>query len=144
METKNAAIAVFADHEQAEAAIRSLQSAGIDMKKLSIVGKDFHTEEHALGFYNLGDRMKVWGKLGAFWGSIGVTAEVALPTIVVELILGTVLAVLSRTAKTTKGRMRRSCHFTLETGRSNTLGGVRSGRKNQMARKLASASAEMP
>jgi hypothetical protein len=70
MDTKIATIAVFAGHEKAESAIRSLQNAGIDMKKLSIVGKDFHTEEHALGFYNLGDRMKFWGKLGAFWGSV--------------------------------------------------------------------------
>lgn len=38
------------------------------MKKLSIVGKDFHTEEHVVGYYNAGDRMKVWGRLGAFWG----------------------------------------------------------------------------
>ncbi|MBK9797666.1 MAG: DUF1269 domain-containing protein [Holophagaceae bacterium] len=38
------------------------------MKKLSIVGKDYHTEEHVIGYYNAGDRMKVWGKLGAFWG----------------------------------------------------------------------------
>src|ERR1700685_4100463 len=92
METKNAAIAVFADHEQAEAAIRSLQSAGIDMKKLSIVGKDFHTEEHALGFYNLGDRMKVWGKLGAFWGSIGAllfgSALLFIPVVGHVIVLG--------------------------------------------------------
>ena len=31
---------------------------------------------------------------GAFWASIGVTAEVAVPTIIVELILGTTLALL--------------------------------------------------
>jgi hypothetical protein len=41
---------------------------GFDMKKLSIVGKDYHTEEHVVGFYNAGDRMKRWGKSGAFWG----------------------------------------------------------------------------
>jgi len=28
------------------------------MKKLSIVGKDYHTEEHPSGYYNTGDRMK--------------------------------------------------------------------------------------
>lgn len=38
------------------------------MKKLSIVGKDYHTEEDVVGYYNTGDRMKKWGKLGAFWG----------------------------------------------------------------------------
>ena len=40
------------------------------MKKLSIVGKDFHTEEHAVGFYTAGDRMMFWGGQGAFWGSL--------------------------------------------------------------------------
>jgi len=38
------------------------------MKKLSLVGKDYHTEEDVVGYYNTGDRMKKWGKLGAFWG----------------------------------------------------------------------------
>jgi hypothetical protein len=40
------------------------------MKKLSIVGKDYHTEEHVVGYYNAGDRMKRWGKSGAFWGGL--------------------------------------------------------------------------
>jgi hypothetical protein len=38
------------------------------MHTLSIVGKDTHTDEHAVGYYNTGDRMKYWGKTGAFWG----------------------------------------------------------------------------
>ena len=40
------------------------------MKKLSIVGRDQHTDEHVVGYYNVGDRMKYWGKMGAFWGGI--------------------------------------------------------------------------
>jgi len=40
------------------------------MKQFSIVGKDFQTEEHALGFYTAGDRIKLWGGNGAFWGSL--------------------------------------------------------------------------
>jgi hypothetical protein len=42
----------------------------MDMTKLSIVGKDFETDQHVVGYYNVGDRMKKWGKLGAFWGGI--------------------------------------------------------------------------
>ncbi len=41
-----------------------------DMTKLSIVGKDYHTEEHVVGYYNTGDRMKAWGTTGAFWGGL--------------------------------------------------------------------------
>jgi hypothetical protein len=48
--------------------VKELQRNGIDMKSLSIVGKDTHTDEHAVGYYNTGDRMKYWGKMGAFWG----------------------------------------------------------------------------
>jgi uncharacterized membrane protein len=65
---KNSVVAVFESHSQAENAIRELQEDGFDMKKLSIVGKDYHTEEHVVGYYNTGERMAYWGKLGAFWG----------------------------------------------------------------------------
>ncbi|MDR3632901.1 MAG: permease [Isosphaeraceae bacterium] len=65
---KNSVVAVFKSHDQAEAAVRELQKDGFDMKKLSIVGKDYHTEEHVVGYYTTGDRMAYWGKLGAFWG----------------------------------------------------------------------------
>jgi len=40
------------------------------MKKLSIVGRDNHTDSQVAGCYNTGDRMKVWGKAGAFWGGV--------------------------------------------------------------------------
>lgn len=68
MSENDAVIAVYDSHSQAEGALKELQRAGYDMKRLSIVGKDYHTEEHAVGYYNAGDRMKRWGKSGAFWG----------------------------------------------------------------------------
>ena len=66
----NAVVAIYDSHTQAEAAVKELQKSGFDMKKLSIVGRDYHTEEQVVGYYNTGDRMKHWGKLGAFWGGI--------------------------------------------------------------------------
>ena len=68
MPEKNFVVAIFETHNQAEDAVRELQRDGFDMKKLSIVGKDYHTDEHVVGYYNTGDRMMYWGKLGAFWG----------------------------------------------------------------------------
>jgi len=68
MSDQNSVVALFASHDKAEAAVRELQKSGFDMKKLSIVGKDYHTEEHVVGYYTAGDRMLYWGKLGAFWG----------------------------------------------------------------------------
>ena len=38
------------------------------MKSLSIAARNTHTDEHVVGYYNAGDRMKYWGKMGAFWG----------------------------------------------------------------------------
>ncbi len=64
----NSVVAIFESHERAEDAIRELQRSGFDMKKLSIIGKDYHSEEHVVGYYTTGERMKYWGKLGAFWG----------------------------------------------------------------------------
>jgi len=68
MSTQNSVVAVYRSHTEADQALKELQSGGVDMRKLSIVGKGYHTEEHAVGYYNAGDRMKYWGKVGAFWG----------------------------------------------------------------------------
>ncbi len=65
-----AVIAVFETHKEAEQAIRELQRSGLDMQKLSIVGKDYYTEEDVVGYYTTGERMKSWGKKGAFWGGM--------------------------------------------------------------------------
>lgn len=70
MEKNNSIVAVYPSHTAAEAAIKELQQSGFDMKKLSIVGRDYHTDEQVVGYYNVGDRMKHWGKIGAFWGWI--------------------------------------------------------------------------
>jgi len=70
MNEMNTAVAVYSNHSEAEEAVKELQKAGFDLKKLSIVGKDYHTEENVVGYYNAGDRMKYWGKWGAFWGGL--------------------------------------------------------------------------
>jgi hypothetical protein len=71
MPNKNSsAVGVFSNHQDAESAVKELQKSGYDMKKLSVVGKDYHSEEHVIGYYNTGDRMATWGKFGLFWGSI--------------------------------------------------------------------------
>ncbi len=70
MKTTDAAIGVFAEHTAAEAAIKTLTSAGFPMKQLSVIGKGYHTEEKVVGFYNTSDRMKFWGTRGAFWGGM--------------------------------------------------------------------------
>jgi uncharacterized membrane protein len=70
MTKTNSVVAIYGTHSQAEEAVKELQKSGFDMKKMSIVGKDYQTDEHVVGYYNTGDRMKYWGKQGAFWGGL--------------------------------------------------------------------------
>src|ERR1700722_18180081 len=64
------AVAIYESHTQAEAALQKLSGASFDIKKISIIGKGYHTEENVVGYYTTGDRMKHWGKTGAFWGGL--------------------------------------------------------------------------
>lgn len=64
------AIAIFDTHELAADAVQDLQRGGLDMKRLSIVGRDYHTDEHVIGYFNAGDRARFFGKYGAFWGAL--------------------------------------------------------------------------
>jgi hypothetical protein len=68
MAKNDSVVAIYSSHTAAEAAIKELQQGGFDMKKLSIVGSAIHKDEHVVGYYSAGDRIKHWGKLGAFWG----------------------------------------------------------------------------
>lgn len=67
---QDAVVAVYRRHQDAEEAVRKLASDGFDMAHFSIVGQGFHSEEKVVGFYNIGDRIKFWGKNGAFWGGL--------------------------------------------------------------------------
>jgi uncharacterized membrane protein len=68
MSKVNSVVAIYHTHTEADQAVKELQRGGVDMHKLSIVGKGYHTDEQVVGYYNTGDRMKYWGKIGAFWG----------------------------------------------------------------------------
>ncbi len=96
MNTTNSVVAIYDTHEQAEHAVKKLQVAGVDMKSLSIAARDTHTDEHVVGYYNAGDRMKYWGKVGAFWGGFwGLlfgSAVFAIPGIGPILVAGPLVA----------------------------------------------------
>jgi hypothetical protein len=98
MERTDIAVARFAHHTEAEAAVKTLAQAGYDMKQLSIVGRGYHTEEHPVGFYNAGGRIRFWGKLGAFWGALwglfGVGIFLTSPATGPVMALGAVAAII--------------------------------------------------
>lgn len=70
MPIQGVTVAAYRSHAEAETAVKTLAQSGIDMSKISIVGRDFHSEEQPVGYFNFGDRIKFFGKLGAFWGTI--------------------------------------------------------------------------
>lgn len=62
--------AIFEFPNQVEAVIRKIEESGFDLKKLSIVGKDYHTVEPPIGYYTIADRLIYQGKLLAFWSRL--------------------------------------------------------------------------
>ena len=98
---KGLLVAVFDSHLGVEEAVKALQKSGLDMRQLSIVAKDFHTEEQAVGLYTSGDQIKFWGVRGQFWGSLwgmlsGDTAFVFIPTFGPLVVMGPLVGWVAR------------------------------------------------
>ena len=88
MTQHNVVVAIYKSHTEAEVAVKELQQSGFDMKKLSIVGRDQHSDEHVIGYYNAGDRMKCWGKMGIFLGMVFGSAFSLVPGAGLLLVAG--------------------------------------------------------
>lgn len=101
MSKTDIAVAIYDSHTQAEEAVRKLAQAGFDMKTISIVGKDYHTEEHVVGYFNAGDRARFFGKLGAFWGGLAGmlfgSALMFVPVVGHVVVLGPIAATMAAT-----------------------------------------------
>lgn len=91
-EQQKSVVAVFVRHTGAEDAIKVLQEGGFNAKQISIIGRDCFSDEHVLGCYSGGDRIKYWGKLGAFWdglwGLLAGAAFLVIPGVGPVLIAG--------------------------------------------------------
>jgi uncharacterized membrane protein len=98
MSKTDIAVAVYDTHTKAETAVKTLQKDGFDMKTISIIGRDYHTEQHVLGYFNTGDRVKFFGKLGAFWGGLAGllfgSALMFVPVVGHVIVLGPFVATL--------------------------------------------------
>ena len=57
-----------------------------------MLARDTDADEHVVGYYNNVDRMKYWGKTGAFWGLLFGSAFFATPGVGPVLIAGPVIA----------------------------------------------------
>jgi hypothetical protein len=85
-------VALFADSLHAEAAVRALRQGSFDLRKLSIVGKNYHREEHVTGIIDRGDGARYWGRFGVLSSSLcgvpGGSALLLFPGIGQVVILG--------------------------------------------------------
>jgi hypothetical protein len=103
---KASIIAVYPDHDSAEDAVRRLQAEGVDMKNVSIIGKDFQAVEKPVGFVTTGSVAKDGAKVGAWSGGIfGLLVGAAIlivpgvgPVIIAAALLGGVEGALGGAA----------------------------------------------
>ena len=94
MNTVGSVVAVYGDHNSAEAAVKKLIASGFETKNLSVVGKGYHTDEKVVGFYNTGDRVKFWGTRGAFWGLLLGGLFMTIPVVGHVVVLGYLATVM--------------------------------------------------
>src|ERR1035441_4588989 len=96
MSKENSVVAVYHTHTEADQAVKELQRGGVDLHKLSIVGKGYHTDEQVVGYYNTGDRMKYLAKLvrsgEAFGGFCSDLLSLLIPGLGPILVAGPVVA----------------------------------------------------
>lgn len=79
MHKVRSSVYVFDTRTRAADAIRSLSASGFDKKGLSVIGRGYHSEEHPVGFYTSGNRIKQWGGSGGFSG--GTRGLLSAPTV---------------------------------------------------------------
>lgn len=89
-------VATYADFENAEGAVRTLERGGIPMAKVSIVGRDWRVNRDVQGFYTPGDAAAegatqgawVGGLFGLLWGAGLFLFPVAGPVVVLGPLAG--------------------------------------------------------
>jgi predicted acylesterase/phospholipase RssA len=63
-------VAVYKTHREAEDAVRKLERAGIPIRKVSIIGRDFQLREDVQGYYRPSDAAKEGAGFGAWVGGL--------------------------------------------------------------------------
>ena len=94
--SNNAIVAIYKSPAEVETAVKELQQSGFDMKKLSLVGPDYHTDEAVLDYYNTGDKTNSLGKTGASgdgaWGLLFSSTFILIPGVAPLFVAGPLVA----------------------------------------------------
>jgi hypothetical protein len=70
MPHESAVVALYSTHDEAEAAVRALQNAGVALTNVSVVGQGQQRGERVVGSFTLGDQRRHVGTHGGFWNAI--------------------------------------------------------------------------
>lgn len=108
MNQEKAAVTVLKSPLETEKVIKKLQFSGFDMKKLSIVSKDYLTEEQAYSYYIEDNCKTFWGNQETFWEPLwGVFFGSAFfllpglgPLVIAGPLVSPILGALEETTKT--------------------------------------------
>jgi hypothetical protein len=66
----NSIVAVYDTQTDVEMAVRDLQQAAFDLRRLSVFGREQESGEHVLGYYNIDGNMRYCGDRGSFWNDL--------------------------------------------------------------------------
>ena len=79
MPNKYIFVAIYDSRVQGETAIREIQKSGVDMMRLSFLGRDYRAKDELVGRYQLGDHTRYWKNLSAFGDEVwGLLSSIAL------------------------------------------------------------------
>lgn len=70
MSAENAVARVYERQEDTEWVFARLRSAGFDMRRVSVVGKEDLGSQQVFGYYRDSGGIKYWGKSEKFWGPL--------------------------------------------------------------------------
>jgi hypothetical protein len=63
-------VAVHRGHLEVHKALDDLARSRLDLRLVSVVGTDYHTQENVYGYYTTGRRLEAWGSFGSFWSGV--------------------------------------------------------------------------
>ena len=68
-EDQSSVAGIFREHSAVERAVMELKSRGVDANKLSVVGRDYYTDEHVIGFHLSEGQIRYCGEMNRFWNA---------------------------------------------------------------------------